>query len=200
MSSQKKEPTRNRILEVSFRLFLKHGYSATGLNQIVEEAETVKASLYQHFSSKEELGKEVLKEYSSKRIQLIKGLMQKFPYPLDFTRAWTRILKHEASQSKLHGCGMANFRAQIQEKETLILAEIQTIANETIQTIEEFLITAKEKSFLSSNAPTKELALQLFYSYEGVLQSYRILGDAKTLNGLTKLSELVLNQYLKRKR
>lgn len=46
---------RDRILETAGRLFYEQGYQATGINQIIEEADVAKASLYQHFKSKEEL-------------------------------------------------------------------------------------------------------------------------------------------------
>lgn len=46
---------RERILEKAFTLFHQQGYSATGINQIIEEAKVAKASFYQHFKSKEDL-------------------------------------------------------------------------------------------------------------------------------------------------
>jgi len=40
-------------MATAHRLFYEQGYQATGINQIIEEAEVAKASLYQHFPSKE---------------------------------------------------------------------------------------------------------------------------------------------------
>ena len=47
---------KERILAVASRLFFAQGYTATGINQILDEASVAKASLYQHYGSKEELG------------------------------------------------------------------------------------------------------------------------------------------------
>ncbi len=44
---------KERVLETAARLFYEQGYLATGINQIIEEAAIAKASLYQHFASKE---------------------------------------------------------------------------------------------------------------------------------------------------
>ncbi|PUZ21518.1 transcriptional regulator, TetR family [Chitinophaga costaii] len=44
---------KERVLETAARLFYEQGYQATGINQIIEEAAIAKASLYQHFASKE---------------------------------------------------------------------------------------------------------------------------------------------------
>lgn len=51
---------RERILQTSTELFAKQGYNATGINQIISEANVAKASFYQHFKSKEDLCVEYL--------------------------------------------------------------------------------------------------------------------------------------------
>ncbi len=53
---------KERILETAYRLFYKQGYNTTGINQILDEAKVAKASLYQHFGSKEELGVAYIKK------------------------------------------------------------------------------------------------------------------------------------------
>ena len=195
----KKESTKDRILSTSFNLFLKQGYASTGLNQIVEEANTVKASLYQYYNSKEELGKDVLRTYSNNRLELLNSLMLKYPYPLDFIKSWVKILNREALRSELHGCGMANFRSQITEKDTLILEEIKSIVKITIHRIEEYLEKSMYMKFLKPNSPIKELSQELFYSYEGCLQGYRLLGERKAINELYNIAEKILTSYLKPK-
>lgn len=191
-TEMKKEPTKIRLLSVSRHLFLKQGYSETGLNQIVEEAKTVKASLYQHFSSKEELGKEVLKLYSDENLNLLKTLMKRNPKPLDFIKAWVRILSREARMSQLYGCGMANFRAQIHPGETHIRSEIERIANETINCLSDFLKESIQNGYTKPNVDCQSLAKQLFIVYEGVLQSYRLLDDKKSLDELYNIAETLI--------
>lgn len=185
----KKEPTKLRLLSVSRNLFLRQGYAETGLNQIVGEAKTVKASLYQHFSSKEELGKEVLKIYSDENLNLLKTLMKRNPKPLDFIKAWVRILMREARQSQLFGCGMANFRAQINPMEHQIRSEIERIAKETIDCLTDFLEESIQNGYTKPTVDPHSLAKQLFIVYEGVLQSYRLLDDKKSLDELYKIAE-----------
>ncbi|MBM9591706.1 TetR/AcrR family transcriptional regulator [Leptospira sp. 201903075] len=188
----KKEPTRVRLLQVSRQLFLKQGYSGTGLNQIVEEAKTVKASLYQHFASKEMLGKEVIRMYSDENLTLLKSLMKRNPKPLEFVKAWVRILSREARLSQLFGCGMANFRAQIAPDELEIQKEIEEIANRTIDLLAEYLEGTKENGYLNSKGDCRLLAKHLFFVYEGVLQGYRLLDDKKSLDELYRIAESLI--------
>lgn len=51
----KEQGAKERILNTACELFYQQGYLATGINQIIEEAGIAKASLYQHFPSKEAL-------------------------------------------------------------------------------------------------------------------------------------------------
>src|ERR1700753_3807975 len=46
---------KDRILDTASRLFYDQGYHITGINQIIEEADIARASLYNHFDSKTEL-------------------------------------------------------------------------------------------------------------------------------------------------
>ncbi|MCF0056019.1 TetR/AcrR family transcriptional regulator [Dyadobacter sp. CY356] len=58
----KKSAVRERILKVASRLFYEQGYNLTGINQIIEEADIARASLYNHFDSKTDLLLAYLKE------------------------------------------------------------------------------------------------------------------------------------------
>src|SRR6478672_2667098 len=50
-----RENARTRILEAAYALFSRHGVHAVGIDRIIAEAPVAKATLYHHFSSKEEL-------------------------------------------------------------------------------------------------------------------------------------------------
>jgi AcrR family transcriptional regulator len=46
---------KERIMETATKLFHHQGYQATGINQVIQEAEVARASLYQHYKSKDKL-------------------------------------------------------------------------------------------------------------------------------------------------
>jgi len=63
------EQTRDKILDVADRLFSRFGFHKTSMDEIAKIARKAKGSLYYHFSSKEDLFKEVV----SKEIITLKG-------------------------------------------------------------------------------------------------------------------------------
>lgn len=52
---KKREETRQQILNAAARLFSKHGYENSSVDQIAEEADVAKGTLYYNFKSKEEI-------------------------------------------------------------------------------------------------------------------------------------------------
>lgn len=46
---------RNRIVETASNLFYKNGYNSTGINEIISESGIAKATLYNHFKSKDDI-------------------------------------------------------------------------------------------------------------------------------------------------
>ena len=51
----KHSEVKNRIIETASSLFYKNGYNATGINEIISETGIAKATLYNHFKSKEDI-------------------------------------------------------------------------------------------------------------------------------------------------
>jgi len=57
-----KPGVKERILTTAAKLFYFEGYNQTGINQIISEAKVAKASMYQHFRSKEDIAVAYLQE------------------------------------------------------------------------------------------------------------------------------------------
>jgi AcrR family transcriptional regulator len=57
------ERSRKHILDAALKLFSHHGYGATSVNDIAEEARLSKGNLYHHFSDKETIFRALLDRY-----------------------------------------------------------------------------------------------------------------------------------------
>jgi len=64
---RKKEETRRRILEASFKLFVQQGFENTTIDQIAEEADIGKGTFYNYFPTKEAALFEFLEDLGHQR-------------------------------------------------------------------------------------------------------------------------------------
>jgi AcrR family transcriptional regulator len=72
--------TRDRILEATAELFRRHGYTGTGLKQIVASASAPFGSVYHHFpGGKEQLGAEVVRASGAMYYELFELIMDASP-------------------------------------------------------------------------------------------------------------------------
>src|SRR5215472_1844248 len=72
--------TRERILDASTELFRRQGYSGTGLNQIVAEAQAALGSIYHFFpGGKQQLGEEAIRRSGALYDQLIDAVFDAAP-------------------------------------------------------------------------------------------------------------------------
>jgi len=124
----KHHPTapRERIMATALRLFHEQGYNATGINQIISEASVAKASLYQHFKSKEELGIEYLdarQEVWFQQLRLFtdeeKKVKKKILAAFDFI-----IFNNE--KENFRGCSFLNMLPDIKPDDVTLLTAIQS--------------------------------------------------------------------------
>jgi AcrR family transcriptional regulator len=73
-------PTRERIVEASAELFRLQGYAATGVKQIVAEAQAPFGSLYHFFpGGKEQLGAEAIRRSGARYEELIPAVIDPAP-------------------------------------------------------------------------------------------------------------------------
>ncbi len=76
--------TRDRLIEVAMRLFHEQGYGATGVAQILKEAEAKSGSLYYYFPAKEDLLLAVLEQYKKiMKPALMAPVFERYEDPLD---------------------------------------------------------------------------------------------------------------------
>jgi AcrR family transcriptional regulator len=75
--------TKDRIMFASAELFRRHGYTGTGLKQVVAQAEAPFGSLYHFFpGGKEQLGEEVIRASGAFYLQLWHAIADPAPDPV----------------------------------------------------------------------------------------------------------------------
>jgi len=90
--------TKDRILDVTAELFRRHGYTGTGLKQIVTDAAAPFGSIYHHFpGGKEQLGEAVIRRSGAMYLELFETIFDAAPDPIagvgDFFAGAAEVLR-----------------------------------------------------------------------------------------------------------
>src|ERR1700733_2654546 len=111
-------PPRARILAAAGELFYRHGIRAVGVEAIAEAAGTNKMTLYRHFTSKDELVAEYLRQEAHKADAYWDELETAHPGdPLAQIRAWVKAMAAHVADCNERGCALANAAVELPEKD-----------------------------------------------------------------------------------
>jgi AcrR family transcriptional regulator len=113
-----KIPPRARLLAAAADLFYRHGIRAVGVESIAEAAETNKMTLYRHFTSKDELVAEYLRQVAKESEGFWDELERAHPGdPLAQIRAWLKTMGEHVSNADERGCPLVNAAVELPEKD-----------------------------------------------------------------------------------
>jgi len=108
---------KDRILDTASRLFYDQGYHVTGINQIIEEADIARASLYNHFTSKSELLLAYLDRTHEEWFRELDGYLAPLTAPREKLLALFDFRIQRQRKLKYKGCHFNKITAETGEDE-----------------------------------------------------------------------------------
>jgi AcrR family transcriptional regulator len=109
---------RDRVLETAMKLFYKHGIHTVGIDRIIAEAGVAKMSFYNHFSSKQELILEFLKERDRRFMNwFIEAVEKREARPEKRIFAVFDVLEDWFHSEDFRGCAFINTTAEVGKRE-----------------------------------------------------------------------------------
>jgi len=159
---------RDQIMETASRLFYTQGYNNTGINQIIEEAGIAKASLYQHFSSKEELLIEYLELAGLRMTDMFQAATEAHVSPADKVIAIFDLLDQLVQRKTYNGCRFLNIISEISMENERVRDQVKAQKDSLRNLFAEILKPVRKES----------LADELYLLVEAVFISSKIYGQA----------------------
>ncbi|UMB61400.1 TetR/AcrR family transcriptional regulator [Lutibacter sp. A80] len=132
---------KNRIIETASSLFYKNGYNATGINEIISEAGIAKATLYNHFKSKEDICIAYLQFKDTTFIESIKEYTASKPKGKLQVLAIFDFLELFFKSNEFNGCWCIKTISEIPLDNKKIRKEIQLQKKVFIQFISKLIAT-----------------------------------------------------------
>jgi TetR/AcrR family transcriptional regulator, transcriptional repressor for nem operon len=175
--------TRDHLLQVGLRRIRSLGYAATGVKEILDEADVPKGSFYHHFASKEAFAKEVLALYvrgENERAAKLLGEGKAAPLRR-LRRYFEELIAIYGPTATISGCLMGNLSLEMADHSDSIQSLLhQSYANwQTAVAV--VLQEAIDRGDLARSAKPEELAGFLLNSYEGALLRSKADRSAKPL-------------------
>lgn len=167
MKANKNSDARQRIVETASKLFYTQGYNSTGINQIIEDAEVAKASLYQHFPAKEDLLVEYLNLTAEATNEALRDVMKNQNTPKEKILSTFDFLVHFSNSVEFEGCNFLKISAET-PKDNSRIRDIIRVQKDGIRSLfKETLATIGKEN----------LADQLYVLFDGALATSRVHND-----------------------
>lgn len=173
------ELVKDKILKTASKLFYTQGYNSTGINQIIDEAEIAKASLYYHFKSKNELFYTYLEETNKNWFAELDKYLEKNDDPKDKILGLFDFRIERQVKSDFKGCPFIKAGAEIPSDDKRAFEIIDNNKMKFRNLILEILKNITPKS----NLLTKEELADTIY----------LLAEGATLTASFQKRKLIIN-------
>jgi TetR/AcrR family transcriptional regulator, transcriptional repressor for nem operon len=163
--------TRERLIEVGIRLMHKHGYTATGLKEILDLAGVPKGSFYHHFGSKEEFAAAALNRYFMREGEHCDAVLNDSRIaPLKrLHRYFNDLIKMYGQKGDIPGCMIGRFSLEVPELTLMMQEHLSASFKGWQHGIATALRDAIKQKSLPANTDPEELAAFLLNSWQGAL-------------------------------
>ena len=170
--------TRERIVETSAELFRRQGYNATGIKQIVTEAQAPFGSLYHFFpGGKEELGAESIRVSGAIYEQLVPAVFDNAPDPVSGVRMFfAGAAAHLVETDYADACPIATVALEVSSTSETMRAACAAVFESWIE--------AGASRFRAAGADevkARELTIAMLCALEGAFVLARALQSTEPL-------------------
>ena len=186
--------TREELIEVGLKQIHSAGYTATGINQILELADVPKGSFYHHFASKDAFAKEILEHYNF-------GEQERWESFLEDTKVspLKRLRKYFEEMIAIYGrcgrsagCLLGNMTLEIAEHNQELRGVLRKSFDRWQNAIAKTIREAIEQHELPKTANADELAAVLVNAWEGAQVRTKVEQSDKPLELFLDLTFNVL--------
>jgi TetR/AcrR family transcriptional regulator, transcriptional repressor for nem operon len=174
---------RDQLIKSAVEVFHAHGFNGCSVQDIVEAAGVPKGSFYNHFASKEALGVEVVRAYTTLVGAYVveagaADILSGAGTPLERIRAYFEaVIEQNVSCGVRKGCLLGNFATELAPHSTEIAKAVTDALDNWSAAIAQALALAREAGEISKDADVDALARYLVDGYEGAATRAKLIGD-----------------------
>jgi TetR/AcrR family transcriptional regulator, transcriptional repressor for nem operon len=163
--------TRDHLIDVGLELMHRHGYNATGVAEILKEADVPKGSFYHHFVSKEDFAAAALEKYVAREGEhAAKVLNDEKTLPLKrLRRYFSELVRIYGQSGSIPGCMLGRFSLDMAAENAQLRKRISASFDRWQHRIATAIGQAVALKELPAGTDPESLAGFLLNSWEGAL-------------------------------
>ena len=189
-----KPNVKEHIVTAGMSLLHNKGFNATSVQDITEAAGVPKGSFYNHFTSEEELGVEVLQRYARQAGEIGALLGESSPPPREWLRGYFGKLVESNVASEFNaGCMLGNFSTELSNQSPAIRQTARQSFASMCAMLEEVIAQGQRDGSIDSGQPARELANFTADAWQGAVLRAKAEKDRAPLD---RFIDMLLNRIL----
>jgi AcrR family transcriptional regulator len=188
MKKQRGQIVTDKILDTAERLFYTQGYCNTGINQVIEEADIAKGSLYKHFETKTDLLVAYIQRGHERWFSRLEEAVNKVSDP---KKKLLAIFDHHIERQETRefgGCPFIKVNNEAGVSDPRVLDEIQKTKQHSIDFIKTLVANSGHKKILTD----KELTDTVFVMLEGAITTASVFKKATPIETAKKIIQKLI--------
>lgn len=177
----KGEQTRERIIEVARSLFNTKGFNATSISDLVEATGMQKGSLYFHFTGKDDIAREVLREATEEFMSFLDKALGGDNPGLALDSFFLSALNKHLSTGFVGGCIFGNTALEMSDSNPELAGHIAQVFDDWTDKIDSVVQSAQQKGQIRTDITSTVVAQNIIATIEGGIMMSRLKKDERPM-------------------
>jgi TetR/AcrR family transcriptional regulator, transcriptional repressor for nem operon len=182
--ASKGELTRAKIIDQATQVFHRKGFLSTTINDLLAATGTTKGNLYFHFSSKEDVAAEVLRQAHEGFRHFLESSLDGPTPGAKLDNFFRQALERNRSKGFVGGCLFGNTALEASDNAPQLAALVAEVFSEWIGTLQEIIAAAQATGEVRCDLPAADLAGFVVSALEGAIMLSRLNKREEPLAGV----------------
>lgn len=176
LKSEKKEASRESLLNKGIDVLMQQGYHGTGLKEILDAVNIPKGSFYNYFDSKEDFAAKVIQHYVDPFVlRLAANLQQSETDALAAMQHYFDELIAQVEKNDFKGgCLLGNLMGEVADTSSLCQQSLKVAVNRFRELLQSGLAKAQQQGTVRADKSAEDMADLLINTWQGALLRAKI--------------------------
>lgn len=195
MATVASNPTQQRIFEAAESIIARKGFSAVGINEVLQAAEVPKGSFYHYFASKDAFGTALLEHYFDTYFEEMDLILQN-PHTNAFDALmgyWQLWISNQTNQTECGKCLAVKLGAEVADLSEQMRLALHRGTSQITDRLEATIARGVNEGSMKIAASPRQVAMRLYALWLGASVMVKITRTAQPFDEALLQTELTLN-------